>query len=145
MGVGFFYLFTVWAEPEHKLLLQRATKKTCMQYFQMGENWDYFAWKIEAGRVPEYSLIRERNIDVNPEDRPLKGSDINGTTWKRRTGADGVVFNQTDGLRTMCGICAEWKDNQYRSKDGRRHGICGRTGEETERCTWCKFEEEMTV
>lgn len=145
MGMRYFYLFTVYKEPEHKELLHRATKKACMEYFKMGENWDYWSWKVEAGRVPEYSLIREKNTDVPPEDVPLKGSGLEGTTWIRKTGPDGETYNQVDGLRLLCGACPEWKADSYRSKDGRKHGLCGRDNEETERCTWCRFQtdEEM--
>lgn len=143
MGQHYYYLFTVWKEPEHELLLQRKTAKACKEYFQLGDRWDYFREKIECGREPGYSLIKEKSSDLARANRPMKGEDLYGYTNHMIWGEGGDVFitNGFDEVKLLCGACKYWLKNTSRSKDGRLYGYCNRINAETERCTWCMAKE----
>ncbi len=143
MGQHYYYLFTVWKEPEHELLLQRKTAKACKEYFQLGDRWDYFREKIEAGREPGYSLIKEKSSDLAKANRPIKGEDLYGYTKHMVWGENGEVFvtNGFDEIKLLCGACKYWFRYQHRAKDGRLYGYCNKFNAQTERCTWCMAKE----
>ena len=143
MGQHYYYLFTVWKEPEHELLFSRKTAKACKEYFKLGDRWDYFREKIECGREPGYSILKEKSSDIAKANRPLKGEDWNGYTKHMVWAESGEVFvtNGFDEIKLLCGACKYWLKNTSRSKDGRLYGYCNRINAETERCTWCMAKE----
>ena len=143
MGNPYYYLCTVWREPEHELLIERRTAKACKEFFGIGDRWDYFREKIEAGREPGYSLKKERSIDIEKSKRPLKGEDLNGSTKHMYWGENGDVYLVTDSaeVKLLCGACKYWKRYECRGRNGRLFGTCSKLGTETERCAWCRMKE----
>lgn len=149
MGTLYYYLYTVYQEPEHKLILKNAIAKTCRETLGLKENaWDYFRQKAEEGRNPNYSLSKIKSTDLPMSQRPLKG--VSQTSGRKRTipwKGNGKDFWKTQAGRAqgLCGDCAQWECDPGRSRDGRLHGICGKTGEETERCAWCLLRKEAEI
>ena len=144
MGEHYYYLFTVWKEPEHELLFERKTCKACKEYFGIGDGWYYFYKKIECGREPGYSLLKEKSTDIAKKNRPLKGEDMNGQTKHMIWGEDGDVYvvDESGEVKLLCGACRYWKRNEYRDRNGKLFGYCDKQRIETERCDWCRMAKE---
>ena len=141
MGKSYYYLFTVWREPGHELILERKTARACREYFGMGEKWDYFRLRIEQGQEPGYSLIKEKSTDLAKANRPKKGEDLNGFTKQMIWGeGQDIYMTCADGsIMKLCGSCKDWTKEDHRREDGKRYGVCKRSQEITERCAKCRF------
>lgn len=147
MGQAFYYLYTVYQEPEHTILIEDATTKMCSEFFGLkADDWYYMRYKIERGKVPNMSLTKVKSTGMNPENRPPKGMGLKRrkiVTWWR--GPDGKAFcTGCDGRhQAMCGECAYWVRQDHRWKDGKLYGECTVQGKETEKCTWCEVKGDQ--
>lgn len=145
MGEHYYYLFTVWKEPEHELLFSRKTAKACKEYFKLGDRWDYFREKIECGREPGYSILKEKSSDIAKANRPMKGEDWNGYTKHMVWAESGEVFvtNGFDEIKLLCGACKYWKrcDHRDTHRKGLLPGYCNKLNKMTDRTEWCTAKE----
>lgn len=46
--------------------------------------------------------------------------------------------DQRQASRMLCGECVKWRGGARRDRDHLRRGMCGKTGQMTERCDWCR-------
>lgn len=140
----YYFIYTIYKEPEHEIVLENAIAKTCREFFCLGENaWDYFKLKIESGKIPDYSLTKVKNTDLPKAVQPLKGiSEKSGRKHAVWECVDGQISGnwKAGKIIGLCGDCKDWKKYGCRSCDGRMYGICQQTGMETERCTWCNVK-----
>lgn len=137
----YFFYFTIYKEPEHEKVLDGALSKECREFFGVSEGeWGYFREKLEMGRVPGYSLTKIKNTDLPkaPRPRPMLRQHA---YWEGINGEE-ISYWTPGRIVGLCGDCRLWVKGTRRRRDGTLFGICGKTGRETTRCTWCEASEE---
>lgn len=126
------YAYTLYREPEHEVVLDHVSGKTCAAWMQEHENmlgfccWKYLRGKLLRGEAAGYgmkihSVLRDEVEDIG----------IHTQAEKRD------YYMKVPEIPPMCGYCSQWTQENGERKRGLRMGVCGATGRETERCHFC--------
>ena len=123
-----FLLYTLYREPEHERVLYRGTGDEMLALIGKKENPYYWYSKIMRGKLPGWSVVRERRVEV---ERPEK------IIWEDAVTSTSCYWPCGGRKEQMCGECRQWVKDKHRTGDGYQYGTCKKRMERTDRCTWC--------